>query len=550
MTEAGLGPTVPTSSNAGRGPIANSVSGSFVPFSRRRLLGAGVAVGTAAAVEALVPPSADAAARRQTRAREVAAHPHEAPISSLIARDEVLHLGRRATYGLTPDLRREILRKGTAAWLEEQLRPASIDDSICDRYLARFPMIGLSPAQYAARVPFGSFEQMNEMASAYFVRSVWSERQLYEMVVEFWWNHFNIGLPDSDVWNLCGALDTVLREGALGRFDDLLVSVARSPAMLVRLNQNLSVGENPNENYAREMLELHTVGAAAGYSQQDVHHAALLLTGWGVGRGGTSFAFTPAHHYVGPVSVMGFSSSNASAAGGEGEVERYLRYLAHHPATARHLASKLCLRFVSDDPPPSLVARLAALYLDSGTEIVPVLRALLSSPEFFDSVGEKVRRPVESVAASLRILGYVLKNGGTADIADVVFALEIMGQLPLGWPQPNGYPDTATAWMSASAVQAEWALHTRLAGGWWTETLVFPGVESLVTGLGDATKAGAYLDAVCERLLFQKMNSDHRQVLLSYIGRKEDEPVGSAGEAGVLQMIVKLVLDSPYFAVR
>ena len=149
----------------------------------------------------------------------------------------------------------------------------------------------------------------------------------------------------------------------------------------------------------------------------------------------------------------------------------------------------------------------------------------------------------------MRILRYTLKNGATSDLADLAFAVEIMGQAPLGWPQPNGYPDTQTAWMSASFVQTAWANHMRLTGGWWTETLSFPGIAAVVGNPSPAMRAGDFIDQVCGRLLFQPVNASHKAVLLRYLGRSADEPVG-ADNVALLDMFTKVVLDSPYFAVR
>ncbi|HLI44092.1 MAG TPA: DUF1800 domain-containing protein [Acidimicrobiales bacterium] len=515
-------------------------------LSRRAFLGTSGALAAGAAAAGLLPTRAGAASIPRSSGT-AASTPS---LAALLDPDPSLHLARRATYGITKALQREIPRVGRAAWVRRQLDPSTIADTRCDSYLERYPLLGLDPGQVASRIPVGHFDQMNQIVAASFVREVWSERQLYEMMVEFWWNHFNIGLPDGDAWNLCGSFDDLIRARALGRFEDLLLGVAHSPAMLNRLNQNVSVGSNPNENYAREMLELHTVGVEAGYTQLDVHHAALFLTGWGLDATGTSFRFTPADHYLGPVKIMGFSSENLSTATAESEILRYLRYLARSEWTARHLATKLCVRFVSDSPPDKLVDRLAEIYLDNETEIVPVLEHLFASDEFYASVGKKVRRPIEALAASLRILDYELANQLTGDLADLVFGLEIMGQQPLGWPQPNGYPDTAAAWSSASFLQEQWGFDLRLSGGWWTETLSFPGMLELLGRPSASMPAGTFVDVVTERLLCQQVTAAHRKIFLSFLDRDEDEPIGSSTLAGTLPLFCQLVLCSPYFAVR
>lgn len=490
------------------------------------------------------PPSAEPPA-----APERAPAPRApAPQASTIVDDRALHVARRLTYGITPGTLAAVKELGIAGWIDRQLSPASIPDHVCDRYLERFPLLGLGPAEVASKVPVGSFEQMSEMQSAAVVRAAWSERQIFELVCELWWNHFNVGIPNSDVWNLCGLHERILKRGALGKFSDLLASVVRSPAMLVALNQTESVHDDPNENYAREMMELHTVGVG-NYSEEDVSQASLLLTGLGLTPDGCSFAFSASNHYVGPVKVMGFRDANSSASGGLAVIERYLSYLAHHPGTARHLATKLATRFVSDSPSPSLVSALAATYLENDTAIVPVLKHLFSTSEFFESAGAKMRRPVEQVAASLRVLDYRLATDGTCDISDLAFALEIMGQAPMGWPQPNGYPDTAGDWVSASFFQSAWGVHIRLAGGWWTEVLAFPGVLELLQNPPVSRASGTVLDALSRRLLFQTVAPSHRAALLAFMQRSEHEPIGADGLAN-LDMVAKAVLDSPYFALR
>ncbi|MGH9293449.1 MAG: DUF1800 domain-containing protein [Acidimicrobiales bacterium] len=527
--------------------------------SRRKVLAVGAGISAGVAADSMVPgrslasprhiPAQAAAASLVRRGESATAEGGRLELSTLVACPPSVHVARRLTYGATPAAVATARREGIAAFVDSQLRPSAIADDTCDGYLRRFPLLGLAPGRLRAAVPTGSFEQMAQMATAALVRATWSERQLFEMMVEFWWNHFNVGLPSSDVWDLAGEHDNRIRAGALGRFADLLHSMAHSPALLRSLNQDQSVRANPNENYGRELLELHTVSVGAGYSQHDVHQSSLLLTGLGILPDGCTAAYIPAGHYLGRVEVMSFSDANRSTAGGAGLIARYLDYLAHHRATATHLATKLAVRFVCDDPPRSLVAGLAHTYLAGGTAIVPVLRRLFASSEFLKSAGQKMRRPVEAVAAALRVLDYRLDGPGTDDVGDLGFVLQIMGQRPMGWVQPNGYPDVAPAWVSASATQAAWATHLRLAGGWWTKQLAFPGVAALLGHPAPSERAGDVLDKLAARLLFARLAVSHKAALLEFMGRGEDEPIGQSGVEG-LGMLAKVLLDSPYFAVR
>ena len=281
----------------------------------------------------------------------------------------MLHLLRRTTYGLTPGLVADVKTRGTAAWLAEQLKPSSIDDSACDAVLQRFPLYWQDPPQLHAGLKNGSWDAMNDTTRATLARACFSQRQLFEVMVEFWSNHLNITCPSSDVWSTKAWDDrNVVRPHALGRFSDMLVASAKSPAMLQYLDGASSKGTAPNENYGREVLELHTVGRDAGYTQAEVVSCARALTGLSVAftwmkevtpdQFGT-FRYRADYRYVGPVSVLGWSHANADRAAGEAVAESLLRYLASHPATATRIARKLCLRFVSDDPPAALVDRLA-----------------------------------------------------------------------------------------------------------------------------------------------------------------------------------------------
>ena len=208
--------------------------------------------------------------------------------------------------------------------------------------------------------------------------------------------------------------------------------------------------------------------------------SALILTGLSVEPDGGQFEYKPWMHHTGHVKVMGFSSGNHSASKGEAVAMAYLRYLAHHPDTARHLATKLAVRFVSDDPPSSLVNRLAATYLHHGTQIVPVLRQLFASKEFSDSRGGKVRTPYEDFIATLRVLDVRPPHHGTDSIRDLQWMSGDVGQPPLAWHAPNGYADTAAAWSSTSATLGRWNTHMNLAGQWWPDKLNYTKLDSFV----------------------------------------------------------------------
>jgi uncharacterized protein (DUF1800 family) len=331
-------------------------------------------------------------------------------VEPVLADDPTLHLLRRTTFGPTAAMVAAVRDGGIEAYLDAQLVPDGIDDSACEQLLGRYPALGLT-AQEIHDLPDdqgGMFAADRDLLQATVVRALCSERQLLEVMAEFWANHFSIFTPSDDDWGRRTVADReVYRTHALGRFADLLMASAKDPAMLRYLNneQSCFTGD-PNtvqENYGRELLELHTVGVDGGYNEDDVKNSAYIMTGWTVDDGKT-FTFRADCHYVGDVTVMDFSDPNASAEGGQEVGEAYLDYLAHHPSTASYLATKLARRFVADAPPQALVTTLAETYMENDTEIVPVLRALFTSDAFAESYGQKTRRPLEDVVATARAL--------------------------------------------------------------------------------------------------------------------------------------------------
>jgi hypothetical protein len=228
-----------------------------------------------------------------------------------------------------------------------------------------------------------------------------------------------------------------------------------------------------------------------------------------------------------------------------------VRYLARHPATARHLARKLCLRFVSDDPPPGLVDALAATYLRNDTAIVPVLRQLFASSAFRDGVGAKIRRPFQDLTATLRILGMGPDASGTEGLQGLYWMIEGFGDLPLAWPQPDGYPDHADAWRSAGGTLNRWNMHMSLAAHWWPSSLSLPPLERMLPEPLPKTH-GALVDALSKRLLFRTMSKAHRDAVLGFLGVNATTRLSADSEAVTwrLSSVVALILDSPYHQVR
>jgi uncharacterized protein (DUF1800 family) len=461
--------------------------------------------------------------------------PQGAPLNT----DQAAHLLRRATFGPTPETLGEATMLHLEGWLEWQLAPQTIDDTFTDGLMARYPLLGLSSAQLQNQLDDGSYDAMNELVRATIARQVWSRRQLQEVMVDFWSNHFNVTTPSGSVWDLKTTEDReVIRPNALGNFSDLLMASAKSPAMLRYLNNDRSRGDRTNENYGRELLELHTVGVDGGYTEADVLNSAYIMTGFSIADDG-SFLYRPDYHYTGPVTVLGFSSANA-AEDGLAVGEEYLRYLATHPATANYLATKLAIRFVADEPPASLIATLAQTYLDNGTAIAPVLRALFTSPEFWNSLGAKVRRPLEDVVASTRVLG-VQPGDGTDGIQSLYYQARELGMAPLGWNPPDGYPDVASEWVSPMGTLGRWNFHRGITQGWWEE-LSYGNLPDLLGSPAPATY-GEAVDRLAQRLLFRAPTDVERATFLTFLEQAADAPA-DADLGGLLQHVVPLYLDS------
>jgi uncharacterized protein (DUF1800 family) len=298
-----------------------------------------------------------------------------------------------------------------------------------------------------------------ELQQARLLRALYSRRQLYEVMVDFWSNHFNIfAAKGADRW-LSTAYDRdTIRPHALGRFSDLLRATAQSPAMLFYLDNWLSASPDAalasmapnnrrrglNENYARELMELHTLGVDGGYTQTDVREVARCFTGWTIRqpRGEASFRFEPRIHDQGDKIVL---DTRIPAGGGIEDGLHVIDLLARHPSTARFISLKLARRFISDDPPPSIVNKAADAFRRSDGHIPTILRTLVDSPEFFapEAHHAKVKKPLEFVASAMRITG--------AEVEISHQLLRYLGRMgePLFLAQPpTGYPDVGTSWTS------------------------------------------------------------------------------------------------------
>ena len=357
--------------------------------------------------------------------------------------DPLFHLLSRAAYGPWPGDLDRLNRLGAEAWIEEQLSPETIDDTLCDFRARRFETLQLRPGDcYEFKKPV----LREEIARHTLLRAVYSKRQIFELMVGFWTDHLNINIEKGDCIYLKPADDRdVIRRHALGKFRDLIRASATSPAMLAYLdgkeNKKASPDDIPNENYARELLELHTLGVHGGYTQRDVYEVARSLTGWRLRtrwRRGTVF-FEPGLHDDGEKAVLGTSIPSGL---GERDVDRVVEVACSHPSTARFIATKLVRHFVADDPPASLVGRVASVFTKTDGDIKSLVRTILASDEFKASAGIRLKRPFHFVVSALRALG-----ADTHAHTPLIEYLMRMGQGLFQHPTPDGYPDEAEPWL-------------------------------------------------------------------------------------------------------
>lgn len=371
--------------------------------------------------------------------------------------DRRIHLLKRLTYGATPATRDRIVAIGENAWLTEQLSPATLNTTAVNAKVAALPAIGMAPVDLFANYPDNQTAKLagSQLQFAALLRAVESPAQLQERMVEFWSDHFNVPLEDRQVTLFKIVEDrTAIRPYALGRFKELLVASATSPAMLRYLDNYLSQVGAINENYGRELLELHTVGVG-NYSEADVVATARLLTGWSIDNGTRAFKYKAQFNDPAQVTILGWT--RPATGNGFTHGVAFLQWLAMQPVCAQFVCGKIARRFVADRPDPALVNAMVAAWLANDSSIGAVLRAMVAHPAFDASVNLKFRRPWDYAAFGLRALqGSVTATTNTNQMKKVGKALEGLGQLAFEWPAPNGYPDVEGAWLNTGAMLARW----------------------------------------------------------------------------------------------
>jgi uncharacterized protein (DUF1800 family) len=469
--------------------------------------------------------------------------------AGLTERQAAAHLISRFTYGARPGDVDAVVQMGLENWFLKQLEGSLPDDSLAQR-LSRYDALDLSNEEVANTYPkngqvvkmaiqdgliskdsvkvdrkeyrdvLQNYMQMKglkreqDLFRQFFcqkvLRAAYSENQLKEVMTDFWFNHFNVSLTKNDCAEFVPAYERdVIRPNALGRFGELLLKTAKSPAMLFYLDNFISSGSRTgaqdsgapavrqdvdstkrgrglNENYAREVMELHTLGVDGGYTQQDVTQAARVLTGWGVypmgqygRRGGGAqlarftdaqierrgffhegdFFFNANRHDKGEKVVLG---RRFEAGGGYEEGVTLLTMLAKQPATAKFISRKLAVRFVSDEPPASLIDKMAKTFMEKNGDIRQVLLTMVESPEFWSpaALREKTKSPFELAIGAVRAL-----NGDIRQPVPLFQWVTKMGERKYYYQAPTGFPDRGTYWINTGSLLNRMNFGLALAGG-------------------------------------------------------------------------------------
>jgi uncharacterized protein (DUF1800 family) len=552
----------------------------------------------------------------------------------------VAHVLNRIGFGPRPGDVAHVSQMGLAKYIDQQLHPERIADDAADARLASFTTLSMSSKELAQRyfLPVQELRKqeqtkvakaeaksdmtdpnapkqpppvspevrqaqlaqqnvINELLQAKILRAAMSDRQLEEVLDDFWFNHFNVYIQKGDVRQYLTEYErSVIRPHVLGNFRDLLGAVAHSPAMLFYLDnfqsatpdgaaqmsaemdrrmndprippfqrqqalQRLQQAKNNmprglNENYARELMELHTLGVDGGYTQKDVQEVARVLTGWTIDqpRMGGQFVFRPQMHDFGEKTILG---QDFPAKHGEDEGERVLDLLANHPSTAHHIAFELAQRFVADTPPPALVDRAAAVFLQTHGDLREVTRTIITSPEFFsaDAYRSKVKTPLEFIVSAIRMSGGAIVNPQPL-IAEL---RQNMGMPLYGCQPPTGYSTTADAWVNTGALLDRMNFALQLVSG----PGAGPGGRGRVGGPqarplpgagrmgGPVPPAGRAVEVDMTMLASDTTDATRdRLIEMMLAGRVSDSTRKTLARAATPQQLVALTLGSPEFQKR
>ncbi|MDX1505436.1 MAG: DUF1800 domain-containing protein [Spongiibacter sp.] len=500
-----------------------------------------------------------------------------------------LHLLKRASWGPGPDELARLTSLGIDGWLDEQLDPNFTADADVETEVNfRWPTVNYSACRLAQLKDDGRV--MRELRAATLFRRIFSRKQLFEVMVDFWSDHFTVYHGDGIARHMKTLDDReVIRANALGSFSAMLRASARSPAMLEYLDNRRSTGKNPNENYARELLELHTLGVDGGYTEADIKNVARAFTGWSVqfdeqdqlclfGQHST-FVFNSDNHDSAAKTVLGHS---LAANRGMEDGDDVLDILVAHPATRRHIARKLYRRFVADGIAPAGFVDAVAAAWGSDGDIPAMLRQVFASSEFRNSADAKLTRPQEGALYLVRALDPQMDNDRSVNdileaaaipdlysmsgLANIDFLpkpdysmfdplksdfndayegpnsdamISRTGHVPFQWPSPNGYPDVESYWASVNGLLERWRYTIQVAGQQRED-----GLSNAAWAAGQETDPQRALANMRDRLLMRELLPEQASALLAAAGVKPDG--GAASTEQFWRRLMALLVSSPY----
>jgi hypothetical protein len=436
-------------------------------------------------------------------------------------------LVHRISQGMTESLLTQANGLGYDAFLEDQLnKPASADSALEASIAASYPYLAMQPYELyppPPALPVTGGLVISQLSDATIIRSAQSQRQLYQRMVEFWTDHFNIDITN-EFNNWLKAVDdrTVIRANALGTFPALLTASAHSPSMLYYLDNTASTAIAPNENYARELMELHTLGVDGGYTQQDVQEVARCLTGWGIyptntlvppnGPGGLTFRYNSGVHDNGQKTLFAGTPQQViiPPGGGQNDGNLVLTALINHPSTAKFISKKMCKWLWGYNPPQTLIDNVATTYTNTGGDIKEMIRAIFHDPSVATSA-PKYKRPYHLVVAALRATGATITNPANLRSNHLVPA----GQRQFSWQPPDGYSDTLEYWVGL--ILPRWNYGASLVETSGANDTISGIVLNIDTFMPGVTTAQQVVDRIDAALFGGEMVAAEKNRILQYL---------------------------------
>ncbi len=519
--------------------------------------------------------------------------PSAIPANGWSEEERVAHVLSRLAFGARPGDVERIAKSGLEAWIRAQLAPATasslakLDALPATKMSVSEALDSYVPKKKASSKGAGGDDMTpahlaRELGAQKVVRAVESDRQLEEVLVDFWFNHFNVDAKKGATqWMTLAYERDAIRANVFGSFRTLLGATAKHPAMLFYLDNWLSSGaaspmkagkgkvRGLNENYGRELLELHTLGVDGGYDQDDVREVARAFTGWTIEkpRAVGTFLFRPGMHDGGAKNILGTTLTESGTASGIGDGERVLDIVAAHPSTARFIATKLCRRFVSDDPPKELVDEVARVFKETAGDLRATYEAIIFSKHFWADGAKrsKVKDPFELAVSAVRAVGGTIvldadaRQGPGQAAEPLIKAVDVMGEPIYRCAPPTGFKEVATAWVGTGALVARIKFALALAEGRYGKGghgVVFDPTKLVDPALAHGTDSGALVDAVARALLHRELDVATRTAIVSEIeklpaGAPLDSPPLDSGDDEVsrrrLAHTLGLVLGSPEF---